>query len=79
MARDKAKTEEIVQDLVAVRMKLRRSKALGKNVFYEVSVAIIFSHLHYCGHLRSFLSQFPFRGKWPAQRYETVLELQLYV
>ena len=79
MAHDKEKTEDIVQDLVAVRMKLRRSKALVRNVSYEVSVAILCSRLQYCGHLHSFLSQYSFRGKWPAKRYETVLELQLFV
>ncbi|OCH87285.1 hypothetical protein OBBRIDRAFT_814199 [Obba rivulosa] len=46
---------EIIQSLVAIRMKLKRSLVLKTNVIYEFSL----------------------RGKWPADRYHKILEIQL--
>lgn len=37
----RAETGDVANNLVATRMKLQRSKALQKNVFYEVSCTII--------------------------------------
>ncbi|KAI5118341.1 hypothetical protein M0805_009144 [Coniferiporia weirii] len=55
--RDKVKTEEIVENLGAVRMKLNRTVALRRNVAYEFSL----------------------QGKWPADRYKRVLEIQMEI
>lgn len=46
---------EIVQALIAIRMKLKRSVVLKTNIVYEFSL----------------------RGKWPAKRYQRILELQM--
>ncbi|KAH9906104.1 uncharacterized protein B0H18DRAFT_898949 [Fomitopsis serialis] len=48
---------EIVQALIAIRMKLKRSVVLKTNIIYEFSL----------------------RGKWPAQRYQRILELQMQI
>ncbi|KAH9924008.1 uncharacterized protein B0H18DRAFT_1120090 [Fomitopsis serialis] len=48
---------EIVQALIAIRMKLKRSVMLKTNIIYEFSL----------------------RGKWPAQRYQRILELQMQI
>ncbi|TFY51396.1 hypothetical protein EVJ58_g10592, partial [Rhodofomes roseus] len=48
---------EIVQALIAIRMKLRRSVMLKTNIIYEFSL----------------------RGKWPADRYQRILELQMQI
>ncbi|GJE89275.1 aromatic acid exporter family member 2 domain-containing protein [Phanerochaete sordida] len=45
----------IVQSLIAIRLKLKRSLVLRTNIVYEFSL----------------------RGKWPAQRYQKILEIQL--
>ncbi|EKM60249.1 uncharacterized protein PHACADRAFT_246113 [Phanerochaete carnosa HHB-10118-sp] len=45
----------VIQSLIAIRLKLKRSLALRTNIIYEFSL----------------------RGKWPAERYQKVLELQL--
>ncbi|PCH32963.1 hypothetical protein WOLCODRAFT_141429 [Wolfiporia cocos MD-104 SS10] len=48
---------QIVQALVAIRMKLKRSVVLKTNIIYEFSL----------------------RGKWPASRYQRILELQMEI
>ncbi|CCM03488.1 uncharacterized protein FIBRA_05622 [Fibroporia radiculosa] len=48
---------EIIQALLAIRMKLKRSVVLKTNIVYEFSL----------------------RGKWPAHRYQRILELQMQV
>ncbi|KIP04314.1 hypothetical protein PHLGIDRAFT_493842 [Phlebiopsis gigantea 11061_1 CR5-6] len=47
----------IVQSLLAIRLKLKRSLVLRTNIIYEFSL----------------------RGKWPAERYQKILEIQLQV
>jgi hypothetical protein len=47
----------IVQSLLAIRSKLKRSLVLKENVIYEFSL----------------------RGKWPAERYHKILEIQLQI
>ncbi|KAI0641257.1 hypothetical protein C8Q79DRAFT_919931 [Trametes meyenii] len=48
---------EIVQSLVAIRLKLKRSLVLKKNIVYEFSL----------------------RGRWPSDRYQKILDLQLQI
>ncbi|KAI0716122.1 hypothetical protein C8T65DRAFT_738161 [Cerioporus squamosus] len=48
---------EIVQSLIAIRLKLKRSLVLKANIVYEFSL----------------------RGRWPSQRYQKILELQLQI
>ncbi|KAH7888067.1 hypothetical protein F5I97DRAFT_1806524 [Phlebopus sp. FC_14] len=50
-------TTSIVQSLIAIRSKLKRSIVLKENVIYEFSL----------------------RGKWPAERYQKILEIQLQI
>ena len=38
---DPLKTEKIVKNLIAVRMKLNRTRALRRNVAYEVSGGVL--------------------------------------
>ena len=84
----------IVQSLIAIRLKLKRSLVLRTNIVYEVrqsstvfvcsSFCLFFWDVFFFGlalngteffhHL-----QFSLRGKWPAQRYQKILEIQLYV
>ncbi|KAI0917777.1 hypothetical protein AcV7_007101 [Taiwanofungus camphoratus] len=55
--RQEVKRGEIIQSLVAIRMKLKRSVVLKTNIVYEFSL----------------------RGKWPAERYQKILELQIQI
>ncbi|KAI0353282.1 hypothetical protein OH77DRAFT_1407363 [Trametes cingulata] len=48
---------EIVQSLVAIRLKLKRSLVLKTNIVYEFSL----------------------RGRWPSNRYQKILDLQLQI
>ncbi|KAI0638721.1 hypothetical protein C8Q77DRAFT_1044286 [Trametes polyzona] len=48
---------EIVQSLVAIRLKLKRSLVLKTNIVYEFSL----------------------RGRWPSERYQKILDLQLQI
>ncbi|KAI0757706.1 hypothetical protein C8Q80DRAFT_1349811 [Daedaleopsis nitida] len=48
---------EIVQSLVAIRLKLKRSLVLKANIVYEFSL----------------------RGRWPSERYQKILDLQLEI
>ncbi|KAI0770884.1 hypothetical protein BD413DRAFT_553337 [Trametes elegans] len=48
---------EIVQSLVAIRFKLKRSMVLKTNIVYEFSL----------------------RGRWPSNRYQKILDLQLQI
>ncbi len=67
-----ADSQQVITSLIAIRSKLNRSAVLKTNVIYEVR-------------LRSYkfkailiiLAQFSLRGRWPAQRYQKILELQL--
>jgi len=52
---DDDELQEIIQSLVAIRSKLKRSLVLKANIVYEFSL----------------------RGRWPAKRYQTILEIQL--
>ncbi|KAI0089790.1 hypothetical protein BDY19DRAFT_888753 [Irpex rosettiformis] len=47
----------IVQSLIAIRLKLKRSLVLRTNIVYEFSL----------------------RGRWPAERYQKILEVQLQI
>ncbi|OAX35889.1 hypothetical protein K503DRAFT_827545 [Rhizopogon vinicolor AM-OR11-026] len=47
----------IIQSLLAIRSKLKRSLVLKENVIYEFSL----------------------RGKWPAERYHKILEIQMQI
>jgi hypothetical protein len=67
-------TAEIVRTLIAVRAKLGRSMFLKANTVYEVGGCLLAVISPY---ILSFL-QFSLRGRWPAQRYQTILDLQLY-
>jgi len=49
--------QEIVQSLIAVRAKLKRSLVLKQNIVFEFSL----------------------RGRWPAERYQKILDIQLKV
>lgn len=55
--RDKLKTRTIVQNLVAVRMKLNRSRVLKRNVSYEVWLLLSFGSDH----------KADFRGSFPCE------------
>ncbi|TFY76526.1 hypothetical protein EWM64_g7486 [Hericium alpestre] len=48
-------TQEILNSLIAVRLKLKRSIMLRTNIIYEFSL----------------------RGRWPAKRYQKIVEIQL--
>ncbi|KAI0318442.1 hypothetical protein OF83DRAFT_1242217 [Amylostereum chailletii] len=48
-------TRPIMQSLIAIRAKLKRSTVLRKNVVYEFSM----------------------RGRWPAERYQKIVEIQV--
>lgn len=56
-ARNTEDTQEIIQSLIAIRMKLKRSVVLRTNIIYEFSL----------------------RGRWPAERYHKILEIQLQI
>lgn len=66
----------IIQSLIAIRLKLKRSLVLRTNIVYEVSDrrVSIQSRQQQDAHSRA---QFSLRGKWPAQRYQRILEIQL--
>lgn len=53
--RNEDDTQRIMQSLIAIRSKLKRSLVLRTNVIYEFSL----------------------RGKWPAERYHKILEIQV--
>ncbi|KAF8550186.1 hypothetical protein OG21DRAFT_1469052 [Imleria badia] len=55
--RKEGETAVIVQHLLAILSKLKRSLVLKENVVYEFSL----------------------RGKWPAERYQRILELQIQI
>lgn len=65
--------QNVVQSLVAIRMKLKRSIVLRANIIYEASLTRdgVFSLL------TREISQFSLRGRWPAERYQKILETQL--
>ncbi|KAH9016429.1 hypothetical protein EDB83DRAFT_2439318 [Lactarius deliciosus] len=49
--------QHVIQSLVAIRLKLKRSIVLRANIIYEFSL----------------------RGRWPAERYQKILEIQLEI
>ncbi|KAH9974520.1 hypothetical protein BJV74DRAFT_782419 [Russula compacta] len=49
--------QHVIQDLIAIRLKLKRSIVLSANIIYEFSL----------------------RGRWPAERYQKILEIQLEI
>ncbi|KAN0123038.1 Protein of unknown function (DUF2422) domain containing protein [Russula decolorans] len=49
--------QNVIQSLIATRLKLKRSIALSANIIYEFSL----------------------RGRWPAERYQKILEIQLEI
>jgi hypothetical protein len=65
----------VIQSLIAIRLKLKRSIVLRANIIYEVSGegCSVFLFLAEVG------SQFSLRGRWPAARYQKILEIQLCV
>ena len=63
----------IIQSLIAIRLKLKRSLVLRTNIVYEVcrpGMLLLY-------HVLTINLQFSLRGKWPAQRYQKILEIQL--
>ncbi|KAI0318290.1 hypothetical protein OF83DRAFT_1057097 [Amylostereum chailletii] len=56
-ARHSEDTRQIMQALLAIRSKLKRSIVLRTNIIYEFSL----------------------RGRWPAERYQKIVELQLEI
>lgn len=67
--------QNVIQDLIAIRLKLKRSIVLRANIIYEVSrdLSKIFPLP------AEATSQFSLRGRWPAERYQKILEIQLYI
>jgi len=49
--------QEIVQSLIAIRLKLKRTTVLKENIIYEYSP----------------------KGRWPAKRYHTIVEIQVQI
>ena len=65
----------IIQSLIAIRLKLKRSLVLRTNIVYEVSSFVLTTSGNQP--LTHGISQFSLRGKWPAERYQKILEIQL--
>ena len=67
--------KHVIQSLIAIRLKLKRSIVLRANIIYEVSreACTIFMFP------AQVASQFSLRGRWPAERYQKILEIQLWV
>ena len=62
----------IIQSLIALRLKLKRSLVLRTNIVYEVCAEFVRKSVLAYFHLK-----FSLRGKWPAARYQKILEIQL--
>ncbi|KAI0271253.1 hypothetical protein BC834DRAFT_432593 [Gloeopeniophorella convolvens] len=56
-APDTEDPQHVIQSLIAIRLKLRRSIVLRTNIIYEFSL----------------------RGRWPAERYQKILDIQLEI
>ena len=69
--------QNVVQSLVAIRMKLKRSIVLRANIIYEASLTDKKYILFPTEKQKS--QQFSLRGRWPAERYQKILEIQLLV
>lgn len=67
------KVPDIDANLLAIRSKLRRSKALRMNVVYEVKYDFF---LLLCL-LASTFGKFSLRGRWPVKRYNDLSDIQL--
>jgi hypothetical protein len=67
--------QHVIQSLIAIRLKLKRSIVLRANTIYEVSRdgCTVFQFP------AEVAPQFSLRGRWPAKRYQRILEIQLYV
>ena len=68
-------TQEILTSRLAIRRKLKRSITRSQNVTYEVSDCL-------CPLVSSEMGldideQFSLRGKWPAERYNKIRDLQM--
>ncbi|KAF8885154.1 hypothetical protein BD779DRAFT_1611982 [Infundibulicybe gibba] len=63
-SKEEREMQEIITSLIAVRSKLKRSLILRTNVIYEVCF---------------YLLPISLRGRWPAERYHKILELQLQI
>jgi hypothetical protein len=70
--------QNVIQSLIAIRLKLKRSIVLRANVIYEVGSDLrkIFNFLLLQAEVAL---QFSLRGRWPAERYQKILEIQLYL
>ena len=64
-------TKSIMQGILAIRSKLKRSIVLRTNIIYEVCGT------HVLCRFGLMFSQFSLRGRWPAERYQKIVELQL--
>lgn len=73
-SRQTENTQEIVQSLIAIRAKLKRSLVLKTNIIYEVRSGLMLAKPY---GLTRFRIQFSMRGSWPAERYHKVLDQQL--
>ena len=66
--------QKVIGNLIAIRLKLKRSIVVRANIIYEVC-----RDLHEIFLLSDeVVSQFSLRGRWPAKRYQKILEIQLY-
>jgi hypothetical protein len=67
-------SKNVIENLIAIRLKLKRSIVLRANIIYEVC-----RNLHGIFSLSDVVApQFSLRGRWPAKRYQKILEIQLY-
>jgi len=67
-------SQKVIGNLIAIRLKLKRSIVVRANIIYEVC-----RDLHGIFPLSDVVaSQFSLRGRWPAKRYQKILEIQLY-
>ena len=65
-------TAVIIQHILAILSKLKRSLVLKEHVMYEVRLKCT-----PCFGFCAYLLQLSLRGKWPAERYQRILELQM--
>ncbi|KAF8907756.1 hypothetical protein CPB85DRAFT_1551911 [Mucidula mucida] len=64
---------EVVTSLIAIRSKLNRSAVLRTNAIYEVRTFDLRSAVVLI------MIQFSLRGRWPAARYQKILDLQMQI
>lgn len=67
-------SQNVIQNLIAIRLKLKRSIVLRANIIYEVGGGFDGNSASH-----EIVSQFSLRGRWPTKRYQKILETQLYI